>query len=299
LKNYEAKTGSNWVMSGQFSKASRSEDSLVRAFGSLAKLVNAGGQGCPRSFRLHGSGGCGFTLVELLVVIAIIAILAAMLLPALSGAKEKGRTTACINNLRQIHLAIQMYASDQEDELPPAEIHPASGGPYQESWAAILVNSGHLPAPRSGYYTGLAEGSSVFRCPSGIAEVFSFNPLSRNDPEGSKAFPYVSESTGKKFYINAWYGLNGELGNSGKYPFKRHPLFAPTKPTKISQTHPRMPAVYDGFWVHNGHDERISARHNQRTRTNLSFFDGSVRTFATATVADVHDDSSAEIRWKF
>ena len=241
-----------------------------------------------------------FTLIELLVVIAVIALLAAILLPALSQAKEKGKTVVCVNNLKQLQLAINIYADEHEDELPPAEIHPGNGGPYQESWAAILVHSGHLPSPRSGYYTHLNDDSSVFRCPSGLSQVFSYNPLSRTDPEGCKAFPYISESTGRKFYVNGWYGLNGELGSSGKYPFKRYPLPDGTKkPSRMSSTNPSMPSVYDGFWVHNGHDERISARHNRRNRTNLAFFDGSVRTFLTKEVPDVHDDTPGEIRWKY
>ena len=59
-----------------------------------------------------------FTLIELLVVIAIIAILAAMLLPALSSAQEQGRKTACFNNNRQIMLACLLYADDQKGLLP-------------------------------------------------------------------------------------------------------------------------------------------------------------------------------------
>ncbi len=96
----------------------------------------------PRPSRPVGVTGAdfrAFTLVELLVVIAIIALLASLLLPALTRAKDNGRRAACLSNLRQLGIAIHTYAGEQDGRIPygpvappftsPADLYPSTGAP--------------------------------------------------------------------------------------------------------------------------------------------------------------------------
>jgi len=251
----------------------------------------------------HRMARCGFTLIELLVVIAIISILAAMLLPALASAKQKAQAISCTSNLRQMGLAIQLYAGDHQDYLVPAEYNTSNGAKYEEGWATLLVNAGLLPAPKAAAYGTLEGGRSVFQCPAGRLEVYQVNPTSRDDSEGAKAFAFTSESTGSKFFVHTWYGINGGLGGARKYPFTRWPgddgSRSLNKLTRHAST-ARMPALFDGWWIHNGKDERINARHARDTRSNLLFLDGHAAAFPTFRIPSVDETNVVnDIQWRY
>ena len=83
-----------------------------------------------------------FTLIELLVVIAIIAILAAILMPALSQARERAKASTCINNLKQCMLGMQSYANDFSDAYP---LNADNGSQYAAIWSDNLVRRKHIP----------------------------------------------------------------------------------------------------------------------------------------------------------
>ena len=61
----------------------------------------------------------------------------------------------------------------------------------------------------------------------------------------------------------------------------------------------RMPMLFDGFWIHNGKDERINARHSKNTRSNILFFDNSAASFDTFKIPSVHSTKHSDIQWRF
>ena len=107
-----------------------------------------------------------FTLIELLVVIAIIGVLAGMLLPVMSKAKEAGRGTVCLSNLRQLGLGLQLYVQDHNNRLP--FMRDALLGTN----SIPVTNATMLPSPESVLMRYTGGSSNLWRCPSDRLNVF-------------------------------------------------------------------------------------------------------------------------------
>ena len=177
----------------------------------------------------------GFTLIELLVVIAIIAILAALLLPALAGAKEKGKQAYCTNSLKQLEIIFHMYEDDNEGWL-----HHTPGGspPNHGKWymnprmkaARKLIGqtATRWADPDSGdaywglaYYKYAGGNIRLWRCPA----------AKTSDEWREDGLKY-----GADFWLDASYGINGKFfsakqfsGSRGTRPRKRTQLIDPNQ----------------------------------------------------------------------
>jgi prepilin-type N-terminal cleavage/methylation domain-containing protein/prepilin-type processing-associated H-X9-DG protein len=190
----------------------------------------------------HWNNEQGFTLIELLVVIAIIATLAALLLPALAKAKERGRQASCINNVRQQTLAVIMYADENSDTLPPTAYNDANGN--EVDWPSLLD-------PYLNYVT------KIHHCPSDInsqTNSYGLNELTfvdLTDPDPPQLTRLAS------FHSTSTTIMQGDIGTEDD-------LLTP-RPDTLKLTAPDST-------LNDDEDARPSTRHSGRC--DLGFMDG-------------------------
>jgi prepilin-type N-terminal cleavage/methylation domain-containing protein/prepilin-type processing-associated H-X9-DG protein len=231
----------------------------------------------------------GFTLIELLVVIAIIAILAAMLLPAVSSAKARASQTHCINNLKQLGTGMTMYVDENNDTFPGlASLH---NGFHPEDWIYWRTNAAlYPPIERSPIVNQLNSANrSLFRCPLDRSDADRLANVTQSDGPYLYSYSFTGYGLGLETYGldgGTNYGMasvfTGDINHPTVSLFKHSSMHDPSGKIMLaeepgsssgSDNTTGTPPIQDGRWMPNV--DPLTARH--RGKADVTFADGHVQ----------------------
>ncbi len=239
----------------------------------------------------------GFTLIELLVVIAIIAILASMLLPALSRAKEKALQVQCLSNLKQLNLALLLYADDH-DGIFPGAASKGSYEPMKEDWIFFNVNRAvankeffnNAKNSAIGPYIG-SFTTNLFRCPGDRdvqkrARAYAKAPTSGNPYLYSYSLTSIVDDGLNNRGISSVYGAGAPPLHFRSTSIRN----ASRKPTFVEENgeEARGAVIDDGRFVAPGN--LLSGRHKYQTGAKASPREYSDKGRGSVAFADGHVD---------